>query len=152
MSPSSTTTLLNLYNQGWQGFARLWQCSAVPQPQGCTTVGTGILPIPEIRVSHPSMTASLCSRQARGIAGSCAGKDWLLSSTGRDIALPRCLPIQKRPWPLHCLGITMMLTGQGSTHLTRILSWVPAGPLHLPDLCFPSCQAGRWESLKLLGL
>lgn len=131
---SVNTTLLNLYSQGQQGFARLWWCLARPQLQRHTLLGT----FPLLQTS-PLHLWIWCWRRR-----------WLLTIISREMALSRCLARQKRPCPLHFLGITMVPAGQkDSNNPVRILSWIPTEPLPLLGLHFSSYQARRWESLQL---
>lgn len=67
----------------------------------------------------------------------------MLTTTGREMVLPRCPARDKRPWPLHCLGIATVLAGQKkSTHPTRILSWVPRDPSTCLASAFPPAKQG----------
>lgn len=131
---SEHNNIIKLYSQSQQNFARLWWCLAGPHLQRHTRLGT----FPLLQTS-PLHLWIWCWRRR-----------WLLTITSREMALPRCLARQKRPCPLHFLGITMVPAGQkDSNHPMRILSCIPTEPLHLPGLHFSSYQAGRWESLQL---
>lgn len=101
--------------------------------------------------THPSRDYSLASDKPTARLGpELVRKRWLLTVTSRKIALPRCLARQNRPFPLHFLGIKMVLAGQkGSIHPMRILSCIPIEPFHLPGLHFSPYQAWRWESFQL---
>lgn len=101
--------------------------------------------------THPSRDFSRASDKPTAPLGPVlVRRRWLLTITGRELALPRCLARQKRPCPLHFLGITMVPAGQkDSIYPVKILSCTLTEPLHLPGLHFSSYQAERWESLQL---
>lgn len=91
------------------------------------------------------MIGSASSRQVHVMAASCAGEEEVAADhPGREMALPTYLGRQKRPCPLHCLGIAMVLSGQkDNTHPTRILYWVPLGPsICLAPTFLPAKQGG----------
>lgn len=89
-SPLSITILLNLYNQGQQGFAGLQWCSAVGMHScrdwdssqargGAVNPGTALCP---------------CSRQAHSMAGPCAGEEEVAADHHHQGDCPSQMPGQ----------------------------------------------------------
>lgn len=101
--------------------------------------------------THPSRDFFLASHKPTTPLGPVlVRRRWLLTIISKEMALPKCLARQKRPYPLHFLSITMVPAGQKeSIYPMGILSCTPTEPLHLPGLHFSSYRAGRWESLQL---